>query len=65
VFALVDPEGGTPDGRTVATGLEHTLKTVPPRIVSKAGRARMPQRIRELEQFLHDLRAESADLKSL
>jgi hypothetical protein len=65
VFALVDSKGGSPDGPAVVTGLEDTLKTVPPRIVSKAGRARMPQRLRELEHFLRDLRAESADLRSL
>jgi uncharacterized protein len=65
VFALVDPNGGSPDGPTVVKRLESTLTTVPPRIVSKAGKARAPQRVRELEQFLRDLRAESADLRSL
>jgi hypothetical protein len=65
VFALVDPKGGSPDGPAVVKELEHTLETVPPRIVSKAGKARVPPRLRELEQFLRDLRAESADLKSL
>lgn len=45
--------------------LEHSLTSVPPRIVSKAGKARASQRVRELEQFLRELRAESADLKSL
>lgn len=65
VFGLVDPNGGTPDGPTVVKRLEHSLTEVPPRIVSKAGKARTPQRVRELEQFLRDLRAESADLRSL
>jgi len=65
VFALVDPKGGSPDGPSTAAELEHTLKTVPPRLVSNAAKARMPQRVRELEQFLRDLRAESADLRSL
>jgi HD superfamily phosphodiesterase len=65
VFALVDPRGGSPDGPAAVKELEDTLKTVPPRVVSKAGRARIPERQRELEQFLRDLRAESADLKSL
>ncbi|HKR34855.1 MAG TPA: hypothetical protein VJT10_08445 [Steroidobacteraceae bacterium] len=65
VFGLVDPDGGSPDGPTVAKRLEETLTTVPPRIVSKAGQARAPQRVRELEHFLRDLRAESADLRSL
>jgi len=64
-FGLVDPKGGDPDGPDAVKDLEHSLKTVPPRIVSKAGKALTPQRVRELEQFLHELRAESADLKSL
>jgi uncharacterized protein len=65
VFGLVDPNGGTPDGPTVVKRLEMSLTTVPPRIVSRAGKARAQQRVRELEQFLRDLRAESADLKTL
>ena len=65
VFGLVDPNGGSPDGQTAAKRLEDTLATVSTHIVSKAGQARAPQRLRELEQFLRDLRAESADLRSL
>jgi uncharacterized protein len=65
VFGLVDPNGGSPDGPTVVKRLETSLTSVPPRIISKAGRARAPQRVRELEQFLRDLRAESADLRTL
>jgi len=65
VFGLVDPKGGNPDGPEVVKGLEDSLKEVPPRIVSKAGKARTPERVRELEQFLRELRSESADLKSL
>jgi uncharacterized protein len=64
-FGLVDPKGANPDGPQAVKGLEDSLKTVPPRIVSKAGKAQTPQRVRELEQFLHDLRGESADLKAL
>lgn len=65
VFGLVDPKGGSPDGPAVVAMLEDSLKTVPPRLVSKAGKARAPQRVRELEEFLRDLKAESAQLKSL
>jgi HD superfamily phosphodiesterase len=65
VFGLVDPNGGAPDGPTVVKRLESNLATVPARIVSKAGKARAPQRVRELEEFLRDLRAESAQLRSL
>jgi HD superfamily phosphodiesterase len=65
VFALVDPNGGNPDGPTVVKRLESTLTNVPSRIVSQAGKARVPERVRELQQFLKDLRAESADLRTL
>jgi HD superfamily phosphodiesterase len=66
VFGLVDPNGGSPDGPTVVTKrLDIDLASVPSRIVSKAGKARAPARARELEQFLKDLRAESADLRTL
>jgi uncharacterized protein len=64
-FGLVDPKGGNPDGPEAAKGLEHSLQDVPPRIVSKAGKELAQQRVRVLEQFLRDLRAESRDLKSL
>jgi uncharacterized protein len=53
------------DGPTAVKRLEETLTAVPPRIVSKAGQARAPRRVRELEQFLPDLRAETANLNSL
>ena len=65
VFGLVDPNGGAPDGPTVVKRLESNLANVPPRIVSKAGKARTPQRVRELEEFLRNLRAESAELRAL
>jgi hypothetical protein len=65
VFGLVDPNGGSPDGPAVVKRLEHTLTEVPPRIVSNAGKARAPQRVGELEAFLRDLKAESADLRTL
>jgi HD superfamily phosphodiesterase len=64
-FALVEPKGGSPDGPAVIKELEDSIEDVPPRVVSKAGKALLPQRLRELEQFLRDLRAESANLKSL
>jgi HD superfamily phosphodiesterase len=65
VFGLVDPNGGTPDGPTVVKRLENNLAKVPSRIVSKAGKARSPERARELDQFLRNLRTESADLRTL
>jgi hypothetical protein len=65
IFGLVDPNGGNPDGPAAVKRLENYLAKVPPRIVSKAGKAKSPERVRELEQFLKTLRSESADLRSL
>jgi len=65
IFGLVDPNGGNPDGPAAVKRLENYLAKVPSRIVSKAGKARTPERVRELEQFLRALRSESADLRSL
>jgi HD superfamily phosphodiesterase len=65
ILGLIDPNGGSPDGPTVVKRLESNLANVPGRIVSKAGKALAPQRVKELETFLRDLRAESSDLKSL
>jgi HD superfamily phosphodiesterase len=65
VFALVDANGGSPDGPAIARRLENTLKTVPPRIVSKAGKARAETRVRELEEFLRNLQEQSADYEAL
>jgi HD superfamily phosphodiesterase len=65
IFGLVDPNGGSPDGPAAFKRLENYVTKVPSRIVSKAGQARCPQRLQELEQFLKQLRAEAADLRSL
>lgn len=65
VFGVVDPKGGMPDGPAAVKMLEESLKDVPPRIVSKAGKELAIKRAAWLEQFLRDLRAESSDLKAL
>jgi hypothetical protein len=65
IFGLIDPNGGSPDGPAAFKRLENYVAKVPPRIVSKAGKARSPERLHELEVFLKNLRAESADLRSL
>ena len=65
IFGLVDPNGGNPDGPAAVKRLENYLAKVPPRIISNAGKARTPERVRELEQFLRNLRSETADLRSL
>jgi hypothetical protein len=65
IIGLVDPNGGSPDGPTVVKRLESNLANVPSRMVSKAGKARTPDRVRELEDFLRNLREPTADFKTL
>ena len=65
IFGIVDPKGGAPTGPDAVKRLEKTLVDVPPRILSPAGKARIPQRARELEHFLKTLRAQSADYRTL
>jgi HD superfamily phosphodiesterase len=65
VIALVDPNGGAPDGPEAVRMLEDYLAKVPSRVLSPAGRAKVPQRKVELEHFLESLRGESQNLKNL
>jgi HD superfamily phosphodiesterase len=65
VTALVDPNGGNPDGPKAVKMLEDNLKSVPSRVFSAAGKAMVSARKAELEAYLKDLRRESADLKTL
>lgn len=65
ILALVDPSGGEPDGPKAANMLADNLSKVPTRVLSPAGRARVPERKSELEQFLKDLRRESGNLRML
>jgi uncharacterized protein len=65
IMALVDPKGGKPDGPRAAAMLLDNLNKVPSRVLSPAGRARMPERKAELEKFLADLRRETDGLKTL
>jgi len=65
VMALVDPNGGDPDGPKAVKMLEDNLKDVPGRVLSPAGRAQMAPRKAELEGFLEDLRRESDNLRTL
>jgi HD superfamily phosphodiesterase len=65
IMALVDPNGGDPDGPKAVKMLEDNLKNVPQRVLSPAGRARVAPRKTELEQFLKDLRRESENLRTL
>ena len=65
IFGLVDPNGGDPTGPAAVKMLEDNLTQVPPRVLSKAGRARVAARSNELREFLQRLRRESAGVKDL
>jgi len=65
IIALVEPNGGDPDGPKAVKMLEDNLKSVPARVLSPAGRARVGPRKAELEGFLRDLRRESENLRTL
>ena len=65
IFALVDPNGGAPDGPEALKMLQDNLKQVPPGILSPAGRVHSVARIRELEQYLRELSVESDNFHAL
>lgn len=65
VFGLVDPAGGAPTGPEVVKRLERSVAAVPSRVISPAGKALLPERLRELEEFLRNLRAQTADFRTL
>ena len=63
IFALVDPKGGNPTGPEVVPMLESNLAKVPGRVLSPAGKARVPDRQEQLAGFLRQLRQQSQDLR--
>lgn len=65
VMALVDPNGGDPDGPKAVKMLEHNLARVPDGVVSPAGRKRLPTLRQELADFLEDLRRETDGYRTL
>ena len=65
IFGLVDPNGGEPDGPRALKMLQDNLVKVPPRVISTAGRARLPERTYELQEFLKNLSAESGTFLTL
>src|ERR1700691_1231559 len=65
IIALVDPHGGNPDAPKAGAMLPDNLNKVPSRVLSPAGRARVPERKAELEKFLSDLKRETDDLHTL
>ena len=65
VMALVDPNGGEPNGPRVVEMLKENLATVPARVLTPAGKSRMPALRAELEKFLADLERETDGLRNL
>ncbi|MBS0377506.1 MAG: HD domain-containing protein [Proteobacteria bacterium] len=65
IIGLVDANGGKPTGPEVIPMLEENLAKVPKRVLSPAGRARVPLREHELAEFLKELRRETQDLRTL
>jgi hypothetical protein len=65
VMALVDPNGGEPNGPKVVEMLKENLATVPARVLTPAGKSRMPALRAELEKFLADLERETDGLRTL
>jgi uncharacterized protein len=65
IFGLVDPKGGNPDGPKAAGMLADNLQKVPGRVLSPAGRARVPALEAELKTYLDNLRRETDDFKTL
>jgi HD superfamily phosphodiesterase len=65
IIALVDPNGGDPDGPKAVKMLEDNLRQVPSRVVSPAGRALVGPRKAEMERILKELSEESADYRNL
>jgi hypothetical protein len=65
VFGLVDAHGGNPTGPEVIPMLESNLAKVPPRVLSPAGKARVPERTEQLQTFLRALRQQTDNLRLL
>jgi len=65
IFGLVDPNGGDPKGPEAVAMLEENLAKVPSRVLSPAGRARVPALKAELATFLQQLRKESDNIRTL
>jgi|KBSSwiStaDraftv2_1062776.scaffolds.fasta_scaffold00441_11 hypothetical protein len=65
VFGLVDAHGGNPTGPEVVPMLESNLAKVPPRVLTPAGKKRVPERVEQLQTFLRQLRQQSDNLRLL
>jgi hypothetical protein len=65
IFGLVDAKGGSPSGPAVVPMLESNLAKVPGRVLSPAGKARVPERQEQLATFLRELRQQTQNLRLL
>ncbi len=65
IIGLVDPNGGDPDGPKALKMLEDNLRSTPSRVLSAAGKALVPARKAELEQFLKQLKHDTENLNTL
>lgn len=65
VMALVDPNGGDPTGPKAIKMLQDNLAQVPSRVISLAGKVRVPPLRRELAEFLNNLGRETDDYRTL
>ena len=65
ILALIDPNGGDPDGPKVMKMLTDNLAQVPAGVISPAARRRLPALRDELAHFIAALRRETADLRTL
>jgi uncharacterized protein len=65
IFGLVDPNGAAPDGPQAVKMLQDNLAKVPSRVISRAGRARLPERTRELREFLKELDGQTQQFATL
>ena len=65
IIALVDPNGGDPDGPKAVKMLEDNLAQVPQGVRSSAGRKHLPELQQELAQFLENLRRETDGYRKL
>ncbi|MFA6031504.1 MAG: HD domain-containing protein [Myxococcota bacterium] len=67
--ATVDPTGtmigGARDGPAVVKGLQANLKMVPPRVISKAGKAMVRARSMYLKRYLDELAGQTDGYKNL
>jgi HD superfamily phosphodiesterase len=65
IIALVDPNGGDPDGPKAVKMLIDNLAAVPQRVLSPSGRRLAKVRAAELQRFLDELRQETDGLRTL